>query len=41
VHEKGVKVAAYVLGEFGHQIKDKEVTGAKLFDVLRARFPTV
>lgn len=40
VHENGVKVAAYILGEFGHQIKDKSVTGQKLFDVLKAKFST-
>lgn len=40
VHENGVKVAAYILGEFGHQIQDKQVTGPKLFDCLRCKFPT-
>lgn len=40
VHDNGIKVAAYILGEFGHQIKDKNVTGPKLFDVLRAKFAT-
>jgi len=40
VHENGVKVGAYILGEFGHQIKDKSVTGQRLFQALKAKFAT-
>ena len=28
MHENGVKVAAYIIGEFGHKISDKSVTCA-------------
>jgi AP-2 complex subunit alpha len=38
IHESGVKVGGYILGEFGYQIKDESVTGASLLDVLLARF---
>ena len=40
VHEHGVKVGAYILGEFGDQISEKNITGQKLFDCLYARFKT-
>ena len=40
VHENGVKVAAYILGEFGDQIKDPAITGAVLFDLLHSKFRT-
>merc|ERR1740117_986405 len=40
VHETGIKVGAYILGEFGHRIKDKAVTGEKIFNVLRAKCRT-
>ena len=38
VHENGVKVAAYILGEFGDQIKDPNITGPVLFDLLHSKF---
>lgn len=41
IHENGIKVGAYILGEFGEQISDKALTGQKLFDVLQTKFPGV
>jgi AP-2 complex subunit alpha len=38
VHENGVKVAAYILGEFGDQIKDPNITGTVLFELLHSKF---
>jgi len=38
VHENGVKVGAYIVGEFGHTIKDVSIGGQKLFDVLMEKF---
>ena len=38
VHENGIKVGAYILGEFGHRISDEEVTGQRLFEVLKEKF---
>jgi len=40
VHETGLMVGAYILGEFGHQIKDTSVTGVAIFDCLRQKFAT-
>jgi len=40
IHESGIKVGGYILGEFGHSIKNDEVTGAQLLKVLYDRFPT-
>ena len=40
VHENGVKVAAYILGEFGDQIKDQAITGHVLFELLHSKFRT-
>lgn len=40
VHETGLMVGAYILGEFGHQIKDTQVTGVAIFDCLRQKFAT-
>lgn len=41
IHENGIKVGAYILGEFGEQISDKALTGQKLFEVLQSKFPGV
>jgi len=40
VHENGVKVAAYVLGEFSHEISDESITGTMVFNLLRSKFRT-
>lgn len=40
VHENGVKVAAYVLGEFSHQISDPSITGDKVYAVLMSKWRT-
>jgi len=39
VHENGLKVGGYILGEFGHQIKDTSVTGEILLEALESKFP--
>jgi AP-2 complex subunit alpha len=41
VHENGVKVGAYILGEFGDQIKDESLGGHALMDVLETHFGRV
>lgn len=40
IHENGIKVGAYILGEFGDQISDKSLTGQQIFDVLQSKFKT-
>ena len=40
IHENGIKVGAYILGEFGEQISDKALTGQSLFTCLHSKFPT-
>ncbi len=43
IHQKGVKVGAYVLGEFGHAISEtaeNRVTALQMFDSLQAKFVT-
>jgi len=41
IHENGVKVGGYVLGEFGHHlIKDDTKMGEVMFDVLQKKFAT-
>ena len=41
VHENGVKVAAYILGEFGDQIaKEANISGPLLFELLHSKFRT-
>jgi AP-2 complex subunit alpha len=39
-HECAVKVGGYVLGEFGHLLKEQGVSGAVIFDALHRRFTT-
>lgn len=38
IHENGIKVAAYILGEFSDQIKDKSLSGGMIFDALHGKF---
>lgn len=38
LHENGVKLAAYVLGEFGHAIRDESITGADVFERMLNKF---
>lgn len=40
IHENGIKVGAYILGEFGDQISDKALGGGQLFACLQAKFKT-
>jgi len=40
VHENGLKVGAYILGEFSEQLTDKTLTGERILAVLHAKFPT-
>lgn len=40
IHESGIKIGGYILGEFGYQISDTNVTGEALFKVLKDRFVT-
>lgn len=40
IHENGVKVGGYILGEFGHQIKDETINGEKMFEVVHSHFKT-
>ena len=39
-HETAVKVGGYLLGEFGHLLKESNVAGIEIFDVLHKRFLT-
>ena len=39
-HECAVKVGGYVLGEFGHLLKEQGVSGAVIFEALHRRFTT-
>lgn len=39
-HETAVKVGGYILGEFGHLLKESNVTGAEIFETLHNRFAT-
>ena len=39
-HETAVKVGGYLLGEFGHLLKESGVSGADIFETLHHRFPT-
>ena len=39
-HETAIKVGGYILGEFGHLLKEQQgVAGADVFDALHKRFP--
>lgn len=40
IHESGVKVGGYILGEFGHAISDDSISAALLFKTLYAHFGT-
>lgn len=40
VPENGIKVAAYILGEFSHEIKDVNITPEMLFEVMMDKFKT-
>ena len=39
-HETAVKVGGYILGEFGHLLKEEGVAGAAIFEALHRRFAT-
>eukprot|EP00823_Brevimastigomonas_motovehiculus_P003609 TRINITY_DN2224_c2_g1_i1.p1 TRINITY_DN2224_c2_g1~~TRINITY_DN2224_c2_g1_i1.p1 ORF type:complete len:979 (+),score=275.98 TRINITY_DN2224_c2_g1_i1:88-3024(+) len=40
IHENGVKIAGYILGEFGHKIKETQITCERLFESLDSKFAT-
>lgn len=40
VHDNGVKVGGYIIGEFSDQMFAKTITGDQLFDALHKHFPT-
>jgi len=41
IHENGVKVGGYILGEFGNLIKGDDHVGDEIVEVLSKRFTTV
>lgn len=40
IHENGIKVGGYILGEFGHQIKDDSITGERMLDAIHSHWTT-
>mmetsp|Transcript_45353 Transcript_45353/g.72962 ORF Transcript_45353/g.72962 Transcript_45353/m.72962 type:complete len:764 (-) Transcript_45353:549-2840(-) len=40
IHENGIKVGGYIIGEFCDQMFSKKITGRNLFNVLNRHFPT-
>jgi len=40
LHENGIKLTSYILGEFGHTIRDPTITGEAIFNVMMNKFRT-